>query len=408
MNTPAADGFRMPAEWTPHERTWMAWPGPNPTFADPGALTAARTAWAAVARAVRRFEPVTVVCGPGQSARARALLGPGVDTVERELDDAWMRDVGPTFLTDGTGRLAAVDWTFNGWGAQEWARWDHDAKIAAYVADLAGARTYATDLVNEGGGIHVDGEGTVLLTETVQLGPERNPGRTREEVETEIHAHLGTRKAIWLPRGLTADYPPYGFGTLGHVDIVAAFARPGVVVAHHQPDPAHPDHEVTEEVIGILRSATDALGRPLRLELHAASWQVRGAALDGVTWVRTDPTGTHATEGNVRAHAFTGSSPAFLVATARLLRLTPSAAATRVRLVAFTGPVLAPRTVDQSWALVDRETHATDNGPLTVDAYQVTALDTGEQHTVHLAGDVVLSAPGVELEDLESPPSDLG
>ncbi|MFB8783275.1 hypothetical protein [Streptomyces albogriseolus] len=160
--------------------------------------------------------------------------------------------------------------------------------------------------------------------------------------------------------------------------------------------------------LGSVDLTLDALGRPLRLELHAASWQVRGAALDGVTWVRTDPTGTHATEGNVRAHAFTGSSPAFLVATARLLRLTPSAAATRVRLVAFTDPVLAPRTVDQSWALVDRETHTTDNGPLIVDAYQVTALDTGEQHTVHLAGDVVLSAPGVELEDLDSPPSDLG
>ncbi|MCP9992285.1 hypothetical protein LUX09_20200 [Streptomyces albogriseolus] len=160
--------------------------------------------------------------------------------------------------------------------------------------------------------------------------------------------------------------------------------------------------------LGSVDLTLDALGRPLRLELHAGSWQVRGAALDGVTWVRTDPTGTHATEGNVRAHAFAGSSPAFLVATARLLRLTPSAAATRVRLVAFTDPVLAPRTVDQSWALVDRETHTTDNGPLIVDAYQVTALDTGEQHTVHLAGDVVLSAPGVELEDLDSPPSDLG
>ncbi|MEV3958653.1 hypothetical protein [Streptomyces albogriseolus] len=160
--------------------------------------------------------------------------------------------------------------------------------------------------------------------------------------------------------------------------------------------------------LGSVDLTLDALGRPLRLEQHAGSWQVRGAALDGVTWVRTDPTGTHATEGNVRAHAFTGSSPAFLVATARLLRLTPSAAATRVRLVAFTDPVLAPRTVDQSWALVDRETHTTDNGPLIVDAYQVTALDTGEQHTVHLAGDVVLSAPGVELEDLDSPPSDLG
>lgn len=132
---------------------------------------------------------------------------------------------------------------------------------------------------------------------------------------------------------------------------------------------------------------------------------MRGAALDGVTWVRTDPTGADATEGNVRAHAFTGTSPAFLIATTRLLRLTPSTSATRVRLVSLTEPVLAPRTVDQSWALLKRETHGTDNGPLTVDEYQVTALDTGEQHAVHIAGDVVLAAPGIELEELESPPS---
>jgi hypothetical protein len=156
---------------------------------------------------------------------------------------------------------------------------------------------------------------------------------------------------------------------------------------------------------GSVDLALDELGRPIRLELHAADWQVRGAALDGITWVRTDPTGTHATEGNARAHAFTGRSPAFVIATTRLLRLTPSVTATRVRLVALTEPVLAPRTVDQSWTLVNREAHATDNGPLTVDEYQVTALDTGEQHTVHVAGDVVLSAPGIELEYLESPPS---
>ncbi|MGW0081356.1 hypothetical protein [Streptomyces sp. NPDC003393] len=156
---------------------------------------------------------------------------------------------------------------------------------------------------------------------------------------------------------------------------------------------------------GSVDLALDGLGRPLRLELHAGGWQVRGAALDGVTWVRTDPTGTHAVEGNVRAHAFTGTSPAFLVATARLLRLTPSASATRVRLVTFTEPVLAPRTEDQSWALVEREAHATDSGPLTVDEYQVTALDTGERHIVHITGDVVLAAPGIELEDLQSPPS---
>ncbi|MGV9254943.1 hypothetical protein [Streptomyces sp. NPDC003697] len=165
---------------------------------------------------------------------------------------------------------------------------------------------------------------------------------------------------------------------------------------------------VSGEHRGSVDLAIDDLGRPIRLELHSGSWQVRGAAIDGVTWVRTDPTGTHATEGNVRAHAFTGTSPAFLVATARLLRLTPSSSATRVRLVALTDPVLAPRTVDQSWALVHSETHDTDNGPLTVDEYQVTELDTGERHAVHIAGDVVLAAPGVELEDLESPPSVFG
>ncbi|MEU1201786.1 hypothetical protein ABZ446_37005 [Streptomyces sp. NPDC005813] len=159
------------------------------------------------------------------------------------------------------------------------------------------------------------------------------------------------------------------------------------------------------EVTGSVDLALDELGRSIRLELHAAGWQVRGAALDGVTWVRTDPTGTEATEGNVRAHAFTGTSPAFLVATARLLRLTPSVSATRVRLVAFTDPVLAPRTLDQSWALIASEAHTTDSGPLIVDEYQVTALDTGEQHSVHIAGDVVLAAPGIELEHLETPPS---
>ncbi|MEU4998472.1 hypothetical protein [Streptomyces sp. NPDC021622] len=159
------------------------------------------------------------------------------------------------------------------------------------------------------------------------------------------------------------------------------------------------------EHTGSVDLALDELGRPIRLELHAGDWQIRAAAIDGVTWVRTDATGAHATENNAPAHAFTGTSPAFLIATTRLLRLTPASPATRVRLVAFTDPVLAPRTLDQSWALLKSEAHATDNGPLTVDEYQVTALDTGEQHAVHITGDVVLSAPGIELENLETPPS---
>ncbi|CAL9434761.1 Agmatine deiminase [Streptomyces sp. enrichment culture] len=255
--------YRMPPEWAPHERTWMAWPGPNPTFGDAAELAGARAAWASVARAVRRFEPVTMVHGPGQGEGARELLGPGIDLVERPLDDAWMRDIGPTFVTDGTGGLAAVDWVFNGWGAQDWARWDHDSDIARQVAGLAGAPVLSSTLVNEGGAIHVDGEGTVLLTDTVQLGAGRNPGWTRAEVEAEIHAKLGTSKAIWLPHGLTADYGTYG--TQGHVDIVAAFARPGTVLVHTQRDPAHPDHARSLTHLEVLRGRTDARGRRLEV-----------------------------------------------------------------------------------------------------------------------------------------------
>ncbi|GAA4656097.1 agmatine deiminase family protein [Streptomyces chumphonensis] len=279
MPTPAAHGFRMPPEWAPHDRTWMAWPGPNPTFDSEESLDAARTAWADVARAVSRFEPVTVVASPDQAAAARRRLGPAVTVVEQRLDDAWMRDIGPTFVTDGR-RLTAVDWVFNGWGAQPWARWEHDARAAAFVADRAGARRSASPLVNEGGGLHVDGEGTVLLTETVQLDPGRNPGWTPERVEREIHQRLGTTRAIWLPRGLTADYGP--FGTRGHVDLVAAFVAPGIVVAHVQRDRFHPDHALCQETVKLLRAATDARGRPLEVvELPAPTvTEVDGEPVD--------------------------------------------------------------------------------------------------------------------------------
>ncbi|GAA2752619.1 hypothetical protein [Kitasatospora cinereorecta] len=151
----------------------------------------------------------------------------------------------------------------------------------------------------------------------------------------------------------------------------------------------------------------DSRSRPLRLELRSGGWQVRGGAVDGVAWVRAaadDPTARYATEDHDRAHAFTGASPAFLVATARLLHLDPGASA-RVRLVSFTGPVLAPRTLDQGWLLETVDTHDTDSGPLRVERYQVADLETGEQQIVHLAGDVVLAAGGIELEELESPPN---
>lgn len=256
---------RMPAEWERHERTWMAFPPPNDTFGAEGSdtLAAARRVWAGVASTIARYEPVTLLAGVGQTASAVALAGPGVTVVERPLDDAWTRDTGPTFTIEADGTLGAVDWVFNGWGGQEWACWDSDAGLASDIAARAGVQARHSALVNEGGGIHVDGAGTVLLTETVQLDPNRNRGWTREQVEAEIHTQLGTSHAIWVPRGLTRDY--LEFGTRGHIDIVAAFVRPGVVAAHHQRDRAHPDFEVTREIIALLRGSTDATGRALEV-----------------------------------------------------------------------------------------------------------------------------------------------
>ena len=253
----------MPHEGDPHERLWLAWPGQGYTLGDTAAeADEARRTWAAVANAAAGFEPVTVVARPADVDLARRFLDPSIEIRPQPIDDAWIRDSGPTFVHDGE-RLGAVTWTFNGWGRQSWARWENDARLAAAVADWSGAVRVDSRLVNEGGGFHVDGRGTVLLTETVQRDPDRNPGRSRADIEAGLARTLGTRHAIWLPRGLTRDSDTYG--TRGHVDIVATFAAPGTVLLHDQRDPAHPDHAVTAQIRTVLSEAVDAAGRPLQL-----------------------------------------------------------------------------------------------------------------------------------------------
>ncbi len=174
--------WRMPAETEPQARVWMAFP-PGDSYLADGQETAAR-AWAAVAHTIAEFEPVTMVVDPAETEAARRHLGEQkIEIVEAPLDDAWMRDIGPTFVVDESGRLGAVDWVFDGWGKQSWASWGKDERIGAFVAGRAGAKLEASPMVNEGGGIHVDGLGTVLVTETVQLDPQRNPGWTKPDVE---------------------------------------------------------------------------------------------------------------------------------------------------------------------------------------------------------------------------------
>lgn len=252
---PAGDGreWAMPDEADPHERTWMALAASEEIWGE--LLPDVRADQARIAQTIARFEPVSMLVGPDDLAAARDLVGPTVDLVPAPLDDLWMRDTGPVFVTSG-GARAGVGFNFNGWGGkQESAK---DATVAGTVAQRAGVELLRTDLVLEGGGIEVDGEGTALITESCVLNPNRNPGVSRETVEAELGRLLGIDKVVWLPGIAGRDI------TDGHTDFYARFAGPGVVVAGFEPDPASYEHDVTRRHLEILRTATDARGRPLR------------------------------------------------------------------------------------------------------------------------------------------------
>jgi agmatine deiminase len=245
----------MPAEWETHERTWMAWPSNGYTLGETEEdANRARQTWANVANAIIRFEPVTMVVTHADAEIAKEYLDNRVDLVTMDLNDAWMRDIGPTFVKDN-GEVKAINWIFNGWGAQSWATWNHDDRIAYEIAHLTQKQKVDSPMINEGGGIHVNGAGTILLTETVQLGQGRNESWTKAEVETELQKQLGTTKAVWIKRGLTRDYDE--FGTRGHIDIVACFSDENTILYHDQQNPEHPDFEVSQEVRRTLELETN-------------------------------------------------------------------------------------------------------------------------------------------------------
>lgn len=211
---------------------------------------------ATIATTIARFEPVSMLVRRDELDIARALVGSAVDLVIAPLDDLWMRDTGPVFVT-GEGTRCAVDFNFNGWGGKQEHR--NDARIAPFVASQAGAQLVATDLVLEGGAIEVDGDGTALITESSVLNANRNPGKSKSDVEQELSRLLGINKIIWLPGVAGKDI------TDGHTDFYARFAKPGTVVAGFDPDPKSFDHPVTARHLEILNQATDARGRRLEV-----------------------------------------------------------------------------------------------------------------------------------------------
>jgi len=253
---PATDGFRMPAEWEEHAGSWMIWPERPDNWRD--GAGPAQEAFARVAVAIARFEPLTMLVSARQWRNAREILPPSVRLIEATSDDSWCRDSGATFLVDGKGRLRGVDWGFNAWGGL-YSPFDQDELIAAKMLEAERAPRYVAPLVLEGGSIHVDGEGTVLTTEECLLNPNRNPDLSREEIEQHLKDYLGVSKVLWLGAGLVDDE------TSGHIDNLACFVRPGVVALTWCEDPLDPQYAISRDAYEHLSKARDARGRALEI-----------------------------------------------------------------------------------------------------------------------------------------------
>ena len=262
-------GWWMPAEWARHAATWMVWPH-NKALWESGwgvTLPLVQEDFARVANTIARFETVKMIVDPSAVASAKALCGPNIQLIELAVNDSWCRDSGPSFICHPQQGLAGVSWRFNAWGGK--SAHDLDEGLARRVLNHLGVECFAIPLGNEGGAIHVDGEGTLITTESVLLNPNRNPGMSKAEMEEIFIRFLGVKKTVWLPGDpdhVTGDM------TDGHVDGVCAFARPGVLLvdATHDTDSVYA--HVVRENRRALELATDAQGRKFELiELFEAT-----------------------------------------------------------------------------------------------------------------------------------------
>lgn len=269
MHLSLDSGWRMPAEWARHAATWMVWPH-NQALWESGwrvSLADVQRDFARVAAAIARFEPVKMVVDPSALHSARALCGANIELIELAVDDSWCRDSGPSFICHPQHGLAGLSWRFNAWGGK--SQHGHDRSLGRRILDHLGLDGFSTPLCNEGGAIHVDGEGTLITTESVLLNPNRNPSIDKAAFEACFARYLGISKTIWLPGD-----PQYVTGDMtdGHVDGVCAFARPGVLLvdATHEHGSVYAD--VVRENRRALELATDAQGRHFELlDLFEAS-----------------------------------------------------------------------------------------------------------------------------------------
>ena len=255
-------GIRFPGEFEPHEGTLMVWPErPGSWGKDP---SGAERAFTDIIEALLEVEKVWLVVSPkaAPAVRERFAGQERLTIIEAETDDSWARDIGPTFVFSKEGRLA-VNWSFNAWGGEVdglYASWEKDDRLARTFAAAIGNEVLdAAPFVLEGGSIHTDGEGTLMVTESCLLSAGRNPSLTKAEIEERLKTYLGVAKVLWLPRGIYMDE------TNEHVDNVAAFIRPGEVVLAWTDNREDPQYELSAQNLAYLEGETDAKGRKIKV-----------------------------------------------------------------------------------------------------------------------------------------------
>ena len=246
----------MPAEDAEHDRTWMAWPSTEEVWgAD---LPEVQRDIANLANTIAEFEPVSILVPPDEVDSAREMLHDDVTIVEAPVDDLWARDTLPNFLVGDDGRLGAAHATFNGWGDKQ--THDADAQLAQVAADEQGVELTDSGLVGEGGGLEVDGAGTVMAAESSWVNDNRNPGMTRDEVEERILDMVGADRMIWVD-GLAGEDI-----TDGHIDTLARFVdEDTILVENPLGDPDDPWVKAAQRTKQQLSEARTRDGRPYEI-----------------------------------------------------------------------------------------------------------------------------------------------
>lgn len=255
--------YHMPAEWEPHARTLVAWPVKS-SLIYPQNYEAIRTVYAATINLISEFEPVSVIVNEDTKEEAQKLCSTQADIITLPHDDAWIRDTGPVFVRNNNNELAGIDWRFNAWG-EKYSPYFLDDDLADSLLQHFDIPSHYSSLVLEGGSINSDGEGTLLTTEQCLLNHNRNSSYTKKGIEDELIKNLGIKKVIWLYNGL------FGDETDGHIDNIACFAKPGLVLLQTCSDMNDINYNISLESRNILRRETDSAGRkPEVIEIEQA------------------------------------------------------------------------------------------------------------------------------------------